>query len=122
MSLMSLTPTCMREGVWHGVLKYSGEGIPKVRVTHRDRAISDVFVTEAEGNTWNLKIPIPAVAIADGVQTFLISDANDGTRLGQFTLIAGDSLGEDIRAEVTLLREELDMLKRAFRRHCVETG
>jgi hypothetical protein len=26
-----------------------------------------------------------------------------------------------LRAEVDLLRAELDMLKRAFRRHCVET-
>jgi hypothetical protein len=41
--------------------------------------------------------------------------------LEKFTLIAGDVLGDDIRAEVDLLRAELDMLKRAFRRHCVET-
>jgi hypothetical protein len=30
-------------------------------------------------------------------------------------------LDEDIRAEVDLLRAELDLLKRAFRRHCSET-
>ena len=28
---------------------------------------------------------------------------------------------EDIRAELSLVRDELDLLKRAFRRHCVET-
>jgi hypothetical protein len=28
---------------------------------------------------------------------------------------------DDLRAEVDLLRAELDMLKRAFRRHCLET-
>ena len=41
--------------------------------------------------------------------------------LGSFTLIAGEALGDDLRAEVSLLRAELDMLKRAFRRHCLET-
>jgi hypothetical protein len=30
-------------------------------------------------------------------------------------------LAEDIRAEMDLLRAELDLLKQAFRRHCVET-
>jgi hypothetical protein len=29
---------------------------------------------------------------------------------------------DDLRAEVDLLRAELDMLKRAFRRHCLETA
>ena len=42
-------------------------------------------------------------------------------RIGDFALMSGDALSYDIRAEVTLLREELDMLKRAFRRHCLET-
>ena len=37
-------------------------------------------------------------------------------------MITGEPLGDDIRAEVELLRAELDMLKRAFRRHCLETS
>ena len=41
--------------------------------------------------------------------------------LDSFALMSGDALSYDIRAEMTLLREELDMLKRAFRRHCLET-
>lgn len=46
----------------------------------------------------------------------------DGTQLGHFTLITGVALGDDIRVEMELLRAELDMLKRAIRRHCVETA
>jgi hypothetical protein len=42
--------------------------------------------------------------------------------LGSFSIVAGDALAEDIRAELSLLRAELDMLKKAFRRHCVETS
>ena len=67
-------------------------------------------------------MPIPAEAIADGVQTFVITDQISSERLGYFTLIAGEALGDDMRVEVELLRAELDMLKRAFRRHCVETS
>ena len=50
----------------------------------------------------------------------MISDGG-GTKLGHFSIIAGEALGEDLHAEVELLRAELDMLKRAFRRHCLET-
>ena len=59
--------------------------------------------------------------IADGVQTFLIRDHATGETLESFAVIAGEALSHDIRAEMTLLREELDMLKRAFRRHWLET-
>jgi hypothetical protein len=59
--------------------------------------------------------------IGDGAQTFLIFDKDTGETLDSFTIIAGDAVSDDIRAEVALLRAELDLVKRAFRRHCVET-
>jgi len=46
-----------------------------------------------------LQVPIPEEAIADG-----------------------EALGDDMCVEIELPRAELDMLKRAFRRHCVETS
>ena len=68
-----------------------------------------------------LRVPIPAELLSDGVQTFLIRDTDSGETLESFSILAGEALADDIRAEVELLREELDMLKRAFRRHCLET-
>ncbi|MDA8740151.1 hypothetical protein N9M73_03340 [Rhodobacteraceae bacterium] len=41
--------------------------------------------------------------------------------LARFTLIGGDLVDQDLRAEIDLLRAELDLLKRAFRRHCADT-
>ncbi|WP_223427993.1 hypothetical protein [Tateyamaria pelophila] len=121
MSTLTLTPTKMRHAVWQGVLHQTGTGVPQVTVTHLDTEIPDVTVTEkTEAGHWVLDVPIPAEAIADGVQVFVISDTVDGQELGSFTLIAGEALGDDIRAEVALLRAELDMLKRAFRRHCAD--
>lgn len=122
MSTLTLTPMKMRHALWQGLLHQSSSGVPQVKVTHLDNEVPDVKMTEnaAEGH-WVLQVPVPAEAIADGVQVFIISDAVDGEKLGSFTLIAGEALGDDIRAEVELLRAELDMLKRAFRRHCAET-
>jgi hypothetical protein len=56
----------------------------------------------------------------DGVQTFVIQNA--GQTLGSFSIVSGRPLDHDLRSEIDLLRAELDLLKRAFRRHCVETA
>ena len=124
MTDLTLTKTRLFEGVWEGVLTREGGGKarPEVEVTHLQSPLEGVEVIEKpDENLWVLRVPIPAEVIADGVQTFLISDTTTGERIGDFALMSGDALSYDIRAEVTLLREELDMLKRAFRRHCLET-
>jgi hypothetical protein len=112
------------QGIWEGILtrKNGSSDVPEVRVTLFERVIEGVEIKEeTEAQQWLLRVPIPADVISGGVQTFLIDDAKDGDRLGHFCLIAGEALGDDIRAEVDLLRAELDMMKRAFRRHCLET-
>jgi len=128
MSAYTLTKTRFREGIWEGVLSTKDKRAltPEISVTLRDAPVSGVLVTEmvTEGKAdsrWLVEVPVPKEAIGDGVQTFLISDANVDQVLDSFTLVAGEVLGDDLRAEVALLREELDMLKRAFRRHCLET-
>ncbi len=94
----------------------------RFRVTHLETPLPDVSISPgSDEHSWSLRIPIPVEAIADGVQTILIHDAANNKKLGSVTLIAGEALGDDLRAEVDLLRAELDMLKRAFRRHCIET-
>ncbi|WP_425074331.1 hypothetical protein [Sagittula sp. S175] len=128
MSAFTLTKTRFREGVWEGVLMAAETGTPPdIQVTLRDQPVSGVTVTEMTpdmrdpGLRWLVQVPVPLEAVGDGVQTFLIVDATIDEVLESFTLISGEALGDDIRAEVELLRAELDMLKRAFRRHCLET-
>lgn len=124
MSDVTLTKTRLFEGVWEGVLTYRGAGNfqPDIEVTHLQDTVGGVEVTQKpEQNLWVVRVPIPADLIADGVQTFLIRDKRSGETLNSFALLSGEALSYDIRAEVILLREELDMLKRAFRRHCLET-
>lgn len=124
MSDLSLIKTRFFEGVWEGALYRTGGASqpPNIEVTWQLEKLDGVDVTEMTNDTgWALRVPVPSHAIADGVQTFLINDKDTSTTLGQFCIIAGEELSHDIRAEVMLLREELDMLKRAFRRHCLET-
>ncbi len=123
MSDLVVTKTKMQSGVWEGVVSGSGEQAPAVAVTHLEKPVPDVALTAiGESGEWLLRVPVPADAIADGVQTLLISDAGTGALLERVTLITGEALSDDLRAEVDLLRAELDLLKRAFRRHCVDTA
>ncbi len=125
MSQLSLTKIRISQGVWHGELLASGtENVqPQVEVRHMDKVLQGVTLKEdpEQKGRFGLSVPIPVEFLGDGVQTFVISDADNGDRLGDFNIITGQPMRDDIRAEMNLLREELDMLKRAFRRHCVET-
>ncbi|MGX0876958.1 hypothetical protein ACSSV4_001642 [Roseovarius sp. MBR-154] len=124
MSDLTLTKTRLFEGVWEGVLSGTSDAVaaPEIEVTHLQEPVEGVeVIARSESGDWVVRIPVPPEKIADGVQTFLIRDRASGAVLDSFALLAGDVLSYDIRAEMALLREELDLLKRAFRRHCLET-
>ncbi len=95
--------------------------MPTIQATYLEQVLEKVVLTELDKGRWGLRIPIPASTLADGVQTILIRDAIADETLDVITLISGEALAGDIRSEMDLLRAELDMLKRAFRRHCLET-
>lgn len=123
-SNVTLTKLRMSEGVWHGALVNHGtsDWQPDIQVTHQGELIDGVSVEhDRVEEHWIVSVPVPLDRIADGVQTFVIRDRSVEDVLDSFTIVAGDALAEDIRAEMSLLRAELDMLKKAFRRHCVET-
>ena len=123
MTETTLTKTRIRAGVWEGVLSGSA-GTPALDVLHLEQPIAGVTVTaitERPGE-FAVQVPIPAELLSEGVQTFLIRNRGTGQTLAHFTIITGVAMEDDVRAEIDLLRAELDMLKRAFRRHCLETA
>lgn len=123
MSDLTVTKTRLMQGIWEGVVTGAAPGTrPQIAVTHLDQPVpgADLQEGSAQG-AWVLRIPIPAALLADGLNTFLIRDAGTGETLASCAILAGEALADDIRVEVDLLREELDLLKRAFRRHCLET-
>ena len=119
---ITLTQTRIFEGWWEGVLDGARDNAPALEAWHLDRQLDGVAVQPMPGATGKqvVRFPIPALILSEGVQTVLFRLG--GEVLAQFTLIAGLPLEEDLRAEISLLRAELDVLKRAFRRHCAETA
>ncbi|NNE53889.1 MAG: hypothetical protein HKN30_15985 [Sulfitobacter sp.] len=121
--MLQLTETKIRAGVWEGILTGAGEEEPSIEATHQTRPVQGLKLQRNEAeNYWLVSLPIPPEAISEGVQTILLNDTANDHQLGSITLLAGDAMSEDVRAEIDLLRAELDLLKRAFRRHCAETA
>ena len=125
MSDMTLTRMRLAEGVWEGLLSARAATAPRLLLRHRDELVGEpetFEAGEAEGGVarWLVRFRLPVERLSDGVQTFVIEDASTGDALAHETVFAGEILNDDSRAEVSLLRAELDLLKRAFRRHCSE--
>ncbi|SFR35638.1 hypothetical protein [Litoreibacter janthinus] len=125
MSNAILTKTRIQAGTYEAVLTAETENNyhPDLQALHLEQELEGLTVTEDKslGNTWHVRFAIPREILTDGVQTFLIAERATGDKLDSFTIVTGEVLSDDIRAEMDLLRAELDMLKKAFRRHCVET-
>lgn len=118
-----LTKTRIRAGVWEGVLS-GAEGMPLLEAVLLEQPIPGVVVEPFAGRPgqWAVRVPIPPEALCEGVQTILIRAVGSSETLAHVTVITGVAMEDDLRAEVDLLRQELDMLKRAFRRHCQATA
>lgn len=118
---ITLTQTRIFEGWWEGILTAIDEA-PAVEAWHLNRQLGGVEVKPISGvnGTHAVRFSIPASVLSEGVQTVLFRLGDEV--LAQVTLIAGVPMEEDLRAEISLLRAELDVLKRAFRRHCAETA
>lgn len=122
MSELILTPLRIVAGIWQGELSgVDADAPPALVLTHGAEQIAAPDVKPLENGTWLVEVAVPARYLADGVQTFIISTRDGGETLASFAFIGGAAVSDDIRAELDLLRGELDMLKRAFRRYCVET-
>ena len=98
--------------------KWQGDSAPEFTVSLQGKNVSRLKAElKSKPKRYELSVPIPSEAIAKGVHTVIISLVGSSDALAKIPIVAGDVLSEDIRAEVSLLREELDLLKRAFRRH-----
>lgn len=121
MTDLTLTKTRLIAGVWEGALSGAGDEKPVLRALHLGEPIAEVDVSQGDApGVWHVRLTVPAKLISDGVQTVIFCDGDDRV-LGSFALLSGEAMSEDIRAEIALLRSELDMLKQSFRRHCNES-
>ena len=118
----TLTQTRLSNGLWEGVLVWPRAETPVMEAWHQDRMLEGMELSALPGlaGRFAVRLPLPVGLLSEGVQTVLLRSG--GEVLARITIVAGVPLEEDLRAEISLLRAELDLLKRAFRRHCAETA
>lgn len=116
---VAMIRTRLVDGVYEALVTGPEGDPPVVTASHFGAEVPGVSLVADGPGRWRLRMPVPAAAIADGVQTIVFRSGDQV--IDSLTFIAGDALEDDLRAEVALLRAELDLLKRAFRTHCAET-
>jgi hypothetical protein len=121
MTALTLTKNRLNAGIWEGTMTGPGDLSPVLVLRHNDEIVPGLTVENAGPGAWSVRVPVPADRINDDAQTFAIVDEQSDTILASFTVFAGDQLSGALQVEIDLLRAELDILKRAFRKHCIET-
>lgn len=117
-----LTKTRLHAGVWEGVLTGIVDKAPVLTLRLNGDIVPGLDITPADAGTYLVRAPIAADLIGDDLHTFTIVREDTTDILASFVVFAGEQLDDDLRAQVDLLRAELDLLKRAFRKHCVDTA
>lgn len=115
MPKLTLSEIGLRAGIWQGVLTGT-DAMPSLECVHNGQTLPGLTLQPRPEGGFVVQAPIPASVLSEGVQVFLIRDAASQTALAFFTLIAGAAAGDDLRAEVALLRAELELLKHSFRK------
>lgn len=114
------TPDPLTDGIWSGALRASSAPA-RVVLIHHGAVLAEADVAATGDDLWRISVALPSSVLSDGMQTLLLATDENGTEvLDRLTVVAGKPLEQDILAEITLLRDELDLLKREFRRLATE--
>ncbi|SDE57313.1 hypothetical protein SAMN05421538_10846 [Paracoccus isoporae] len=113
----------LKSGRWTGLLRRE-TGPNRVVLAQAGRIIADAEVTEDAPGLWRIEATLPVSSLSDGMQTFsLLGNAGDGKiphpdceLLAEISVTSGQAAEIDLHAELALIRAELDMLKKEFRR------
>lgn len=114
----------LKSGIWQGILRRD-HAPGRLLLVHLGSRVAEARATAQEPGVWRIAAAIPAQKLSDGVQTFLLlEDAGEGAEppqpgalhLGSLSMVVGEPLQEDMRAEMHLMRNELDLVKKELRR------
>ncbi len=111
-------------GRYDAILTCADKTAAGIEAVHEGQVIATATLSPDVNRkgSWRVALAVPAEVIGEGVQVIALRSSASGKVLDRIILMAGTPLDEDLRAEIAVLRDEVEMLKRAFRRHCVETG
>lgn len=135
----------LKGGMWRGHLSGMDSAPGRVVLVHQGEILSEARLIPDAGPAagvgvgagagpaagrgalagWRVEVELPARAVSEGLQTLLLiadpGEAPEGVRpgarpLARLPILAGRPLDDDLQTEVAMLRAELDLLKREFRR------
>lgn len=114
----------LKGGTWRGV--YRDESAPgRIALVHLGEVIALASLKAAGEGAWRVEVAVPPAVLSDGATTLILiaDDAGEdqppkpeAQHFARLQLLAGSPLNEDLAAEIVLMRAELDLLKREFRR------
>jgi hypothetical protein len=116
----TLTRLRLAAGTWEGHLTGpAGAEPPALTATWRGEEIGEARLSPEAPGQWKATLILPASLITDGTHTLAIGPRG-AEPLCLETLSFGDPLESHLRAELSALRTEIEVLKRALRRHLAE--
>jgi hypothetical protein len=104
-------------GRWEGRLTGpEGAAPPRLIVTWAEAVIAEPEIKAVGAGRWTVSFALPPEVMTDGTQVVAIGPPG-GDPLCRDRLAFGDALADDLGAEIAALRIEVEVLKRAVRRH-----
>lgn len=107
------------DGVWTGLLVGAEKDAkaPALEAIHEGAVLGGLELTPRPNmaGAWDVRLTLGAGFVQDGSSSVVFRLSEE--TLGAFTVQAGPVREGDMAAELSVLRAELDMLKRAFRAH-----
>ncbi|WBU61796.1 hypothetical protein [Paracoccus albus] len=117
----------LKAGVWTGRIR-RGDAPKPISLFHKGDVVGQARIAGEGEGVWQVAVNLPVDRLNDGVTTFLlIESASDespadpmGRQVASLVVSAGQALQQDVLAEMELIRSELDLLKKEFRRFGAE--
>ena len=116
---MKLTHTSVQAGVWTAILtEVRGAETPEVDVRLGDQRLSDLTLRALgeAGGRYELQVRIPQGAVSEDGGLISVADPATGSVIGMVQVSVGTPPDDDLRAEVTRLRQEMELVKDVLRR------
>ncbi|MCJ1903040.1 MULTISPECIES: hypothetical protein [Paracoccus] len=114
----------LKSGIWQGVIHRDAQP-GRLVLVHMGSRVAEARLTAEAPGRWRVAAAIPAERLSEGAQSFLLVEDGGAEgepprpgacRLASLTLVAGEILDGDLHAELSLMRGELELLKKELRR------
>lgn len=118
MTDLTLTTLGFHAGIWNG--RITGPVPNEIEVLCADETLEGVEIAPDGKNAALISVPILSDHLNEGINTFLVVNKETKSEIGGFGIAIAYCGDDNIRAEVQLLRAELNLLKKALRSHVAD--